>query len=165
MAPYGLRKTEALLLKEGFNVDTVSPDCLGNLREAKVLGIHVMDPFGLGPASTTLSAMFKKQPYLAEHFQALLSSPAIKKAKRNGLKIIVGGPGAWQFRYRENASKVLGIDCVVEGEAENVIGRLFRAAVEGREIPRHYEVGVEEVPTLVEDAVETANSATLRLGR
>ena len=95
-----------------------------------------MDPFGLGPASTTFAALFKKEPYLAKHFQSLLKSPAISKPKQNGLKIIVGGPGAWQFHYRENSVKDLGIDCVVEGEAENVIGKIFKAAIEGQEIPK-----------------------------
>ena len=61
----------------------------------------------------------------------MLKNPAIKKAKQNGLKVIVGGPGAWQFHYREKAVKDLGIDCIVEGEAENVIGKIFRAAIEG----------------------------------
>jgi len=62
-APYGLRKTEAQLLKEGFNVETVSPNHIGkHIKDAKVLGIHAMDPFGLGPASTTLAALFKKEP-------------------------------------------------------------------------------------------------------
>ena len=61
-APYGLRKTEAQLLKEGFHVETVSPKYLGSyLKDAKVLGIHAMDPFGLGPASTTLSFTFQKR--------------------------------------------------------------------------------------------------------
>jgi hypothetical protein len=84
-APYGLRKTEAQLLKEGFNVDTVSPNYMGNcLKDTKVLGIHAMDPFGLGPASTTLSSIFKKEPYLAKYFQALLKNPVIKKAKKTG---------------------------------------------------------------------------------
>ena len=109
-----------------------------------------MDPFGLGPASTTLASLFKKEPYLAKHFHALLKNPAIKKAKQNGLKVIVGGPGAWQFHYREKAVKDLGIDCVVEGEAENVIGKLFRAVIEGQEIQSHYEVGVGETPSLEE---------------
>ena len=37
-APYGLRKTEAQLLKEGFNVKTVSPNHLGSfLKDAKIL--------------------------------------------------------------------------------------------------------------------------------
>jgi len=167
-APYGLRKTEAQLLKEGFKVETVSPTQMGNeLKNAKVIGIHVMDPFGLGPASTTLASIFKKEPYLAKHFQALLQSPALKKAKQNGLKIIVGGPGAWQFRYRDNAASNLDIDCVVEGEGEKVVGKLFKAAIEGREIPRHYEVAIEEVPSIEEipDIVQPSINGLVEIGR
>ncbi len=168
MAPYGLRKIEAQLLKENFKVDTVSPNHMGPaIKDAKVLGIHAMDPFGLGPASTTLAFIFKKEPYLAKHFQALLKSPAIKKAKQNGLKVIVGGPGAWQFRYRENAAKDLGIDCIVEGEAEKVVGKLFRAAIAGQEIPAHYEVGIDEVPGLEEipDIVQPSINGLIEIGR
>ncbi len=167
-APYGLRKTEAQLLKEGFKVETVGPDHLGkHLNGTKVLGIYVMDPFGLGPASTTLASIFKKEPYLAKHFQALLRSREIKEAKQNGLKIIVGGPGAWQFRYRENAVKEFDIDCILEGEAENVVGKLFRAAIEGQSIPRNYEVGLGEVPSLDEipDIVAPSINGLLEIGR
>ena len=167
-APYGLRKTEAQLMKEGFNVETVSPKYLGNaLKDAKVLGIHAMDPFGLGPASTTLSFIFKKEPYLAKHFQALLKSPAIKTAKQNGLKVIVGGPGAWQFKYREKSIKDLDIDCVLEGEGENVVGKLFRAAIDGQEIPRQIEVGAGEVPSLEEipDIVQPSINGLVEIGR
>ncbi len=167
-APYGLRKTEAQLIKEGFNVETVSPNCLDKyLKDAKILGIHSMDPFGLGPASTTLAAIFKKEPYLAKHFHALLQSPMIKKAKNNGLKVIVGGPGAWQFKYREQAIKDLGIDCVVEGEAENAVGKIFRAALEDAPLQSHYEIGVGEAPTLDEipDIVKPSVNGLVEIGR
>ncbi len=167
-APYGLRKTEAQLLKEGFKVETVSPNHLRSyLNDAKVLGVYTMDPFGLGPASSTLASIFKKEPYLAKHFQALLKSQTVKKAKQNGLKVIVGGPGAWQFRYREKAVKNLGIDCVIEGEAENVIGKFFRAAISGEEIPSHYEVGVDEAPSLEEipDIVQPSINGLIEIGR
>jgi radical SAM superfamily enzyme YgiQ (UPF0313 family) len=167
-APYGLRKTEAQLLKEGFKVDTVSPSALSKrLENTKVLGIYTMDPFGLGPASTTLASIFKKEPYLAKHFQTLLKSQAIQKAKKNGLKVIVGGPGAWQFRCRENAAKELGIDCVVEGEAENVLGKLFRVAMEGQDLPSHYEVGLGETPTLeqIPDIVQPSINGLIEIGR
>lgn len=167
-APYGLRKLEAQLLKENFNVETVSPNQLGrNLKNAKVLGIHTMDPFGLGPASTTLAALFKKEPYLAKHFHYLLKSPAVQKAKENGCKIVVGGPGAWQFEYREKALQELGIDCIVEGEAENVIGRLFKAAINGEQIPQHYTVEVGEAPTLEEipDIVKPSINGLVEIGR
>jgi len=167
-APYGLRKTEAQLLKEGFNVETVSPKFLGKyLKDAKVLGIHTMDPFGLGPASTTLASIFKKEPFLAKHFRTLLRSPAVQKAKQNGVKIIVGGPGAWQFHYREKAVKDLGIDCVVEGEAENIIGKVFKGAMEGEAIQSHYEVGIGEAPSLEEipDIVHPSVNGLVELGR
>jgi radical SAM superfamily enzyme YgiQ (UPF0313 family) len=167
-APYGLRKLEAQLLKDGFQVETVSPNHLGNrLKDAKILGIHTMDPFGLGPASTTLAALFKKEPFLAQHFHRLLASPEIKKAKQHGLKIAVGGPGAWQFQYREEAAKELGIDCVVEGEAENVIGKIFRGMIEGQQIPSHFEIGVGEAPTVDEipDIAKPSINGLVEVGR
>lgn len=167
-APYGLRKIEAQLLKEGFKVETASPNHLARfLSSARVLGIYTMDPFGLGPASTTLASVFRKEPYLAKYFQILLKNQAIKKAKQNGLKIFVGGPGAWQFNYREKAIKDLAIDCIIEGEAENVVGKLFRAAIEGDEIPPHYEVGAREAPSLEEipDIVQPSINGLVEIGR
>ena len=168
MAPYGLRKTEAQLLKEGFKVDTVSPNHLKkSLKNARVLGIYVMDPFGLGPASTTLASLFKKEPYLAKHFHTLLTDPAVTKAKRNGLKIVVGGPGAWQFRYRDRAIRDYKIDCIVEGEAENVAGKIFRAAVEDQDLPSYYEVSIAETPSLEEipDIVQPSINGLVEIGR
>jgi radical SAM superfamily enzyme YgiQ (UPF0313 family) len=167
-APYGLRKIEAQLLKEGFKVETASPNHLARfLSSAQVLGVYTMDPFGLGPASTTLASVFRKEPYLAKYFQILLKNQAIKKAKQNGLKIFVGGPGAWQFNYRKKAIKDLAIDCVIEGEAENVVGKLFRAAIEGDEIPPHYEVGAREAPRLEEipDIVQPSINGLVEIGR
>ncbi len=167
-APYGLRKIEAQLSKEGFNVATVSPDHLSKqLDKAGVLGIHAMDPFGLGPASSTLAACFKKEPYLAKHFRALMSNPAVKKAKKRGLKIVVGGPGAWQFHYRQKFVEQYGIDCVVEGEAENVIGKIMRAALAGEALPRFYEVSLAETPSLedIPDIAQPSINGLVEIGR
>jgi radical SAM superfamily enzyme YgiQ (UPF0313 family) len=150
-APYGLRKIEAQLVKEGLSVSTVAPDHLKSyVKEAKVLGIHVMDPFGLGPASSTLAAILKKEPFLARHFRKLLSSPEIRAAKKRGLKVIVGGPGVWQMRYRPKFVRDYGIDCIIEGEAENIVGKIFKAAVSGEDIPAIYETSIGETPNLEE---------------
>ena len=167
-APYGLRKIEAQLVAEGFDVLTVDPDHLGKyLDEAKVLGIHVMDPFGLGPASSTFAAILKKEPFLAQHFRRLLEKPEIKKAKRRGLKIIVGGSGVWQFRYREKFVEEHGIDCIIDGEAEKVIGKLVRAALNGEELPKYYEVSVEETPRLEEipNIINPSINGLVEIGR
>src|SRR4030065_2777552 len=64
-APYGLRKAEAQLLKEGFNVVTVNPDRLSeHVEDARIIGVHTMDTFGIGPASSTLAAILKRGPCL-----------------------------------------------------------------------------------------------------
>jgi len=150
-APYGLRKIEAQLLSEGFDAVTVAPNYLKKyIGEAKVLGIQVMDPFGLGPASSTLASIMKKEPFLAQYFRALLSSPEIRKAKKRGLRIIVGGPGVWQFHYRPKFVEEHGIDCIIEGEAEKVVGKIFQAALNDEDVPQYYEVGVKETPSLEE---------------
>jgi radical SAM superfamily enzyme YgiQ (UPF0313 family) len=167
-APYGLRKTEAQLLKEGLDVITVSPQHIQEyIDKAKVVGIYTMDPFGLGPASSTLAAILKKEPYLAKYFHILINNPAIKRAKRRGLKVIVGGPGAWQFRYRQKFVEEHAIDCIVEGEAENAIGMIFRAALNGGDVPEYYEVSLSETPALEEipDIVHPSINGLVEIGR
>jgi radical SAM superfamily enzyme YgiQ (UPF0313 family) len=167
-APYGLRKIEAQLLNEGFDVLTVDPDHIGkHINEAKVLGVHVMDPFGLGPASSTLAAIFKKEPFLAQYFRSLMAKPEIKKAKQHGLKIIVGGPGVWQFRFREKFVEEYGIDCIVEGEAERAIGKIVNAALNDEDLPQYYEVSVKEAPNLEEipDIINPSVNGLVEIGR
>lgn len=167
-APYGLRKIEAQLLSEGFDVLTVDPDHIGKyIDETNVLGINVMDPFGLGPASSTLASILKKEPFLARYFRALLDNPEIKEAKKRGLRIIVGGPGVWQFRYRLKFVEEFGIDCIIEGEAEKVIGKIVCAALNDENLPRYYEVGVKETPSLEEipDIVNPSINGLTEVGR
>lgn len=151
-APYGLRKAEAQLINEGFEVLTVDPDHLNRyIEDAKVLGIYVMDPFGLGPASTTLAGILKTgEPYLAKYFHMLFHKPEVQKAKKRGLKILVGGPGTWQFKVRRKFLKEHEIDCIISGEGEKILGKLVRMALNGEELPQFYDVSVKESPSLEE---------------
>lgn len=153
-APYGLRKMEAQLLKEGFDVLTVDPDHLGHIDNAKVLGIYTMDPFGLGPASSTFTFILEKEPFLAQYFRKLIQK--IKRAKKNGLKVIIGGPGVWQFKYK-GVEVEEEIDCIIDGEAEKVIGKIVRSALNDEELPKYYEVketpNVEEIPEITAPSI------------
>ena len=167
-APYGLRKIESQLVKEGLNVTIVAPNHLGSyLKRARVLGIHVMDPFGLGPASSTFAAVMKKEPFLARHFRKLLSSGQIQKAKKAGLKVVVGGPGTWQMHSRPNFVKKYGIDCIIEGEAEKIVGKLFRVALNGEDLPPYYQTSIEEIPTVEEipEIVGPSINGLVEIGR
>lgn len=167
-APYGIRKIEAQLLSEGFDVLTVDPDYIEKyIDEAKVLGIQAMDPFGLGPASSTFSAVLGKEPYLAQCFRILIEKPEIRRAKKRGLKIIVGGSGAWQFRYRPEFVEEHGIDCIIDGEAEKVVGKIAQAALNRDDLPQHCEVGVKETTSLEEipDIVNPSIDGLIEIGR
>jgi radical SAM superfamily enzyme YgiQ (UPF0313 family) len=167
-APYGLRKIEAQLLSEGYDVLTVDPDHIGKyIGNAKVLGIHVMDPFGLGPASSTFASILKKEPFLAQYFRMLVERPEIKRAKKHGLKIIIGGPGVWQFKYRTEFVKKHGIDCIIEGEAERIIGKIVHAALNDENLPQYYEVSAKEAPSLEEmpEIVNPSVNGLVEIGR
>jgi radical SAM superfamily enzyme YgiQ (UPF0313 family) len=167
-APYGLRKIEAQLLSEGFEVLVASPNQLNRyIDNADVLGIYTMDPFGLGPASTTLATIFKKEPFLAKHFKELLNRPELKKAKQQGLKIIVGGPGAWQFSYRPEFAALHNVDCIIEGEGEKTVGQVIRRVLNGEVLGKIFESGFGNVPRLEEipDIVSPSVNGLVEIGR
>jgi radical SAM superfamily enzyme YgiQ (UPF0313 family) len=167
-APYGLRKIEAQLLVEGFDVLTVDSAHLTDyLENSKVLGIHVMDPFGLGPASTTFASILREEPFTAQHFRNLMERPEIASAKKHGLKIIIGGPGVWQFKHKQKFVIEHGIDCIVEGEAEKIIGKLMKTALNNNELPKHYQVELKELPNLEEipDIQRPSVNGLIEIGR
>jgi len=168
-APYGLRKIEAQLLNEGFDVTTVDPDYLKYyINNAKILGIHVMDPFGLGPATTTFARTVRTgEAYLVKYFRYVLAKPEVRQAKKRGLKIIVGGPGAWQFKYNPDFVEEYGIDCVVEGECEKIVGGLFKKALNNEDLPDFLEVSIKDTPPLEEipDIKNPSINGLIEIGR
>lgn len=135
-APCGTRKVEAALLNHGFKSEEVivaHPDHLDKVigPNTKAVGITETDPLGMGPATTTFVQLFGGEAYMSLKFRELLNHPFIK---RYNPRIIVGGAGAWQLKDREVRSR-LGIDCVVVGEGEKVVGLIFEKAVNGEQIP------------------------------
>jgi len=149
-APYGLRKIEALLINAGFDVVTVHPyDIEKYLDEAKVVGISVMDPLGFGPVSVTFSAILGGDPSTRIEFINLM-----KKIESYDVKVIVGGPGAWQFEWDEYWKSK--IDCIVIGEGEYVVVELFRKALNGEKLPkivRGKSTRVEDIPTIKKPSI------------
>lgn len=148
-APAGTRKIEAALLEKGFDVVVAHPEHLDEVidGETKALGITSNDPLGLGPASSTFSSLVGRGPYSAIFFRKLVTNPLIRE---NGLKVIVGGPGAWQLADERMLTK-LRIDCVVVGEGERTAVKMFEKAINGERLPGVIEgdlVPLEEIPSI-----------------
>lgn len=114
-APYGLRKVEAVLIENSFNVVVAHPEHIHKVvrKDTKVVGISSFNPLGLGPASTTLTKLMRKESYSAIFFKKLIERLRSLKS----LKIVVGGPGAWQL-VDESILAKFGIDCLMIGESE-----------------------------------------------
>ena len=154
-APVGLRKIEAKLLEYGFRRDEViiaHPDYLIKAigRDTKVVSITTFDPMGIGPVTSTFSNLFGgKRAYNTHKFFELLKKPALKKYRP---KVVVGGPGAWQLADDRVPTLFFGIDTVVLGEAENIVGPLFKDAIAGNRLPRLVRgtpAGINDIPNVV----------------
>jgi radical SAM superfamily enzyme YgiQ (UPF0313 family) len=89
---------------------------------------------------------------MSADFLQVLNNPIIRKFQTNGgLKVVVGGPGIWQIADT-GVQEALQIDSIIEGEAEGVIGPLFKSACNGGKLPSRIQgqpVETKAIPQLV----------------
>jgi len=150
-APYGLRKIEAVLLDKGFSAAVIDPEYVPKyLKNAKALLIGHHDFFALGPPSSTWWSIVNETPVNARSFQKFMDSLNIKQAKKNGLKVIVGGPAAWQWLWRVDKWLEWGIDTIIDGEGEKAIVELAEKILNGEELPRYVYVNPKDAPKITE---------------
>jgi len=156
-APYGMRKIEASLLDAGVDARIVHPSYLDRYMpgKAKVLLISGHDYFGLNPPSSTFSGVMKKEPLNCVNFKRMLTQPHVLEARRGGMKLIAGGPCAWQLSpatqmkipwIGEFVQSIGGIDSVVEGEADLYVRDLVRKALNDEFLPPHVVLTPKEAP-------------------
>jgi radical SAM superfamily enzyme YgiQ (UPF0313 family) len=143
-APYGLRKLEASLLRDGYNPDDVvvaHPDYIDKFigPETEVIGTYEMDPLGMGPVTMTFTFGRKTMSY-DEFYNRELHLRINSAKNRNGskAKVIVGASGTWQYNYDPAKIEEYGIYGIVEGdlggigpELDGVGARFFDAVING----------------------------------
>lgn len=141
--PHGLRIVESLLLQRlpAEDVAVCYTDQLPLFvgENTRAVGIHAHNPLGITFATDVYSHMWGShlEPVNAADFRRLITHPLLRRHKPH-LKVIVGGPGAWQLE-KKNLLDEWGIDCLVDGEAEDVVLPLFEAALRGEALPRKVE--------------------------
>jgi len=150
-APYGLRKIEAALQDAGFRAAIIDPDHLGrHIERAKVLMVGHHDYFALASPSIEWWLITGKEPVNRRSFLRLMRRPEVRRARERGLRVIVGGPAAWQWLWNPNYIREFGVDTIVDGEAEKVIVDLAKRALEGGELPAYVYVGPHDAPSVEE---------------
>jgi len=143
-APYGLRKLESSLLRDGYNPEDVvvaHPDYIEQFigPETEVVGTYEMDPLGMGPVTMTFTFGRKTMSYDELHNRDLhLRINAAKNRNGSKAKVIVGASGTWQYNYDPAKIEEYGLYGIVEGdlggigpELDGVGGRFFDAVING----------------------------------
>ncbi len=163
MAQLGLCKVEAALLAAGFSREDViiaNPEQLDKVigPQTRIVGLSTLDPLGLAFGAKVTEFTLRQfhlpcqRSQMSADFLEVLNSPSIRRFQTNGgLKVVVGGPGIWQIADT-GIQEVLQIDTIIEGEAEGVIGPLFKSACNGGKLPSHIQgqpVAADAIPKLV----------------
>ncbi len=151
--PNGLRVIESLLLQKfpESDIAVCYPDQLDQFigEDTKVVGLHAHNPLGITFATDVYAGLWgaATEPINAAEFRRLILHPAIAR-HRSHLKVIVGGPGAWQLEHKKLLDE-WGVDCLVNGEAEEDALMLFEAALRGETLPRKIDCdspSLESIP-------------------
>jgi radical SAM superfamily enzyme YgiQ (UPF0313 family) len=129
-APYALRKLEASLLREYPESEVVVAhenhiqDFVDD--DTEVIGVTTMDPLGLAPLSMSYSILFGTgdSAHVRKDFEALVSRINRIRAGKKA-KLLLGGPGVWEFTVLPSKLERLGIDYAFQGEADDIVSELF----------------------------------------
>jgi len=143
-APYGLRKVEASLLRDGYKPEDVvvaHPDHIDKFigPETQVVGTYEMDPLGMGPVTMTFTFGRKTMSYDELYNRDLHMKINSAKAKNGSkAKVVVGASGTWQYNYDPAKIEEYGIYGIVEGdlggigpEIDGAGGSFFDALING----------------------------------
>lgn len=143
-APYGLRKVEASLIRDGYSREDVvvaHPDYVEKFigPQTQVVGTYEMDPLGMGPVTMTFTYGRKHMSY-DEFYCRDLHQRISNAKKKNGsnAKVIAGASGTWQYNYDPPKIEEYGLYGIVEGdlggigpEIDGAGASFFDAAIAG----------------------------------
>jgi radical SAM superfamily enzyme YgiQ (UPF0313 family) len=143
-APYGLRKVESALLRDGYKPEDVvvaHPEHIERFigPETEVVGTYEMDPLGMGPVTMTFTYGRKHMSYDEFYCRELhLRIKAAKEKNGSKAKVIAGASGTWQYNYDPAKIEEYGIYGIVEGdmggigpELDGPGARFFDAVING----------------------------------
>jgi radical SAM superfamily enzyme YgiQ (UPF0313 family) len=149
-APYGLRKVEASLVRDGYSREDVvvaHPDYVEKFigPETEIVGTYEMDPLGMGPVTMTFT-YGRKQISYDEFYNKDLHMKINRAKEKNGskAKVIAGASGTWQYNYDPAKIEEYGLYGIVEGDLGGI----------GPEIDG---AGSKFFDALINNELETAN--------
>jgi radical SAM superfamily enzyme YgiQ (UPF0313 family) len=139
IAPYSIRKMEAALLREIPESEVAVPHEY-HLESyitprTEVIAVSTMDPLGLGPLTMSYAVLFSSPHHTAwakKEFEGLIARINRARARVGSkAKLIIGGPGVWEFTVSPEELDRMGIDYAFQGEADDIACELFEDLAAG----------------------------------
>jgi radical SAM superfamily enzyme YgiQ (UPF0313 family) len=137
-APYGLRKVEAALIRDGYSREDVvvaHPDYIEQFigPETQAVGTYEMDPLGMGPVTMTFTYGRRQMSY-DEYYCRDLHHRINKAKARNGskAKVVAGASGTWQYNYDPAKIEEYGLYGIVEGDLGGIGPEIDGASAGGK---------------------------------
>ncbi|MCW6168571.1 MAG: B12-binding domain-containing radical SAM protein [Thermoplasmatales archaeon] len=129
-APYAIRKLEAALLRKYDKKDiaVAHEDYLENFikDDTEIIGVSTMDPLGIGPTTMSYYALFggEMMAWVRWEWDHLIEKINRIRAGKKA-KLVVGGPGVWEFTVLNDEIEKYHFDYVVQGETDDIAEYLF----------------------------------------
>ncbi len=131
-AAYSVRKLEAALLKAGVRREDIAvphEDYLAHFikEDTEIIAVSTMDPLGTGPLTMSYNVLFgtNHTPWVKVEWERLMRKINALRAGKKA-KLVVGGPGVWEFTIEPEALQRYNIDYAVQGECDDIAGQLFQ---------------------------------------
>jgi len=130
-APYAIRKIEAALLRDNPKKDVAvaHEDYLSNFitDDTEIIGVSTMDPLGIGPTTMSYAALFggDLDSWVRREWDSLIERINIAR-KGKKAKLVIGGPGVWEFTILRDEIEKYNFDYIVQGEMDDMVSELFK---------------------------------------
>lgn len=143
-APLGLRRIEAALTNDGFDVEEVAIVRPEDLEAAvgpqtRIIGFASGDPLGIGMNSSTMEAVAGGTIATRSRFRELAERVEVLREAAPHARTVVGGPGAWQLAGNDSVRADLGVDHVVTGPCESNVAGIFRRIIDDPDARASFE--------------------------
>ncbi len=146
VAPYSLRKLEAALRARHPSSDVVVAHEAYLDRfiksDTEVIAVSTMDPLGYGPLTMSFFVLLgsSHDAWVKREWLNLISKiNALRKGKK--AKLLVGGPGVWEFTIAPEELEREGIDYAFQGECDDLACELFEQVPSGNFDPALFHRG------------------------
>ena len=99
--------------------------------DTEIIGINTMDPFGLGPTTMSYHALYEAREqghelkaFVRQDWENLIARVnKVREGKK--AKLMIGGPGVWEYMLMPDEIERHKVDYLFQGETDDIVPELF----------------------------------------